>query len=309
MSKRTSFQNVIPFIRIVFAAGLLQFISCSSNFGGEKNLIIHSDDFGLSRSHNLATINAMREGVVTSASLMVPCSWRDDALNLWKENDDLDFGIHLTFTSEWTNYRWGGVSPDSLISSLLDKDGFMYPTCGEFLENADIDEIEIEIRAQIEYVLEKGLRPSHLDAHMSCLYRGSPELIVLYLSLAEEYGITGMLTKQYFKKIDSKKYLSGLNISKIGLVDNLLIADENLYDKVGMYEMYDKYLQKVKPGLNVLLIHTAYDNEEMKAMTEGFEYWASRWREEDLKYFTQESTKQKINDLNIKLVDWNGIVY
>ncbi len=224
----------------------------------KKFLIIHSDDFGLSDSHNSATIFAMREGLVTSASLMVPCPKRDEAIELWRENQDLDIGIHLTFTSEWKDYKWGGVAEDKLISSLLDSEGYMYPDCASFLEHAKKEEIEIELRAQIEYVLQKGLKPTHLDAHMSCLFRGSAEIIFTYLKVAQEYGITAMLTKENFKKINSNDFLSVLDLENIGIIDGLFIADEKNYDDKGMEKLYSNILNKVSPGFFFLLIHTSY---------------------------------------------------
>ncbi|MBW3468306.1 polysaccharide deacetylase family protein [Arthrospiribacter ruber] len=270
----------------------------------EKFLIIHTDDFGLSDSHNRATIEAMREGLVTSASLMVPCPKRDEAIDLWKENRDLDIGIHLTFTSEWENYKWGGVAESHLISSILDKNGKMYPDCASFLENADISEIEIEIRAQIEYVLNSGLRPSHLDAHMSCLFRGSSDLIFLYVKLAQEYNILPMLTKENFKKISNEKYLKYLDIDKIGLIDNLFIASESKFDKLGMARHYEELLNGIGKGFNVLLIHTSYEDDEMWSITGTQPYWGTKWRADDFKYFTSLEVYKSIYKNDINLINW-----
>ncbi|PRY90873.1 polysaccharide deacetylase family protein [Mongoliibacter ruber] len=295
--------NKLTIIGVSVVALILVF-SISKFFTTEKFLIIHSDDLGLSSSHNSATILAMREGLVTSASLMVPCPKRDEAIELWRENDDLDIGIHLTVTNEWENYRWGGVADPNLISSLLDDEGYMYPNCKIFLENAELDEIEIELRAQIEYVLEKGLVPTHLDAHMTCLFRGSAELLFTYLKVAQDYEILAMLPKTSFEQIKSAGYLDQLDLKYIGIIDQLYIADEQEYDKKGMEQLYIDILNEVKPGFNVLLIHTSYDDLEMKKITSDTKHWGSQWREEDLKFFTSSKTYKYIFENNIQLINW-----
>src|SRR5450432_3198828 len=66
-----------------------------------KLLIIHADDVGLSHSEDSATITAFQKGVINSASIMAPCPWFPEIAAFAKLHPELDWGIHLTLTSEW----------------------------------------------------------------------------------------------------------------------------------------------------------------------------------------------------------------
>src|SRR6476620_6982892 len=117
---------------------LFALLVCFDSFSQEKNLaeklgypkdakllILHADDVGLSHSEDSATITAFEKGGITSASIMVPCPWFPEIAGYAKRHPEFDYGIHLTFTSEWKNYKWDGVSSSGDIPSLLGKDGYM----------------------------------------------------------------------------------------------------------------------------------------------------------------------------------------
>ena len=80
-----------------------------------KLLIIHADDVGLSHSEDAATVAGLEKKSVNSASIMVPCPWFPEIAGYAKQHPEVDWGIHLTLTSEWKNYKWGGVSSSNEI--------------------------------------------------------------------------------------------------------------------------------------------------------------------------------------------------
>ena len=87
---------------------------------------------------------------------MVP---RSDRAAFAKTHPEVDLGLHLTLTSEWTNYRWGPMGRDS-VSSLLDADQYFHGLCHEMAETATVAEVELELSRQVEQALRMGIRPS-----------------------------------------------------------------------------------------------------------------------------------------------------
>ena len=71
-------------------------------------------------------------------------------------------------------------------------------------------------------------------------------------------------------------------------------------------EMF-KVLDDIKPGLNVLLVHVGYDNDELKAITVDHPHWGSKWRELDFKILESEEFRKRLRNRNIELVTWNQI--
>jgi predicted glycoside hydrolase/deacetylase ChbG (UPF0249 family) len=153
-------------------------------------LIINADDFGMCHAVNEATLRTLKDGVVTSTSLMTPCRAALDAMHLLRENPDCAFGVHLTVICDTVNYRYGPLTPREGVPSLIDGTGCFYSfeRMPEFLAQARLDELETEFRAQIEAAMTARLNPTHLDWH--CLRFGSrTEILDLMLGLAKEYGL------------------------------------------------------------------------------------------------------------------------
>ncbi len=91
-----------------------------------KLLIVHADDVGVTHSVNAATITALDTGLVNSASIMVPCPWFPEIADYAKSHAHVDFGLHLTLTSERVYYRWGPVVSKDMVPSLVDENGYFH---------------------------------------------------------------------------------------------------------------------------------------------------------------------------------------
>src|ERR1700722_16307725 len=129
-----------------------------------KLLIVHADDLGFTHSANAASIEALESGAVNSASIMVPCPWFPEIADYAKSHPQIDFGLHLTLTSERVYYRWGPVASKDKVPSLLDENGYFHH---DWSRDTHINpkDAELELRAQIERALAMGVRPTHLDSH------------------------------------------------------------------------------------------------------------------------------------------------
>lgn len=274
----------------------------------DKLLIIHGDDVGVSHSQNKATFEALKSGLVTSTSMMVPSAWSAEVGVMAKEIPDADIGIHITLTNEWNNYNWPPKAGKSVVPGLTNEKGFMYPDCPPVTANASPEEVELEIRAQIKGANEMGITPTHLDSHMGCIFYGRPEYLRSYLKIAQELKIPAMVNNQIMEGIikPNKAFFEGINLENIPVIDEIIMANPEDYES-GMEEFYTKQLTNLKPGVHVMLIHLAFEDEEMNAVTAGHESYHAPWRQADFDFFTNEKAKELIQKNNIKLITWKEI--
>ncbi|GAC1648878.1 MAG: hypothetical protein NVS4B3_05090 [Gemmatimonadaceae bacterium] len=152
-------------------------------------LLIRSDDGGMSQSVNRALEKLVDTGLPVSVSVMFPCPWYQETVAMLKQHPAVSVGIHLTLNSEWKNYRWGPIAGRSVVPTLVDEDGYFYPTSAALQRNhPDLREVEIELRAQIARALASGLRIDYVDYHMGTAVR-YPQFRQLTERLAREYGL------------------------------------------------------------------------------------------------------------------------
>ncbi|SNY99711.1 polysaccharide deacetylase family protein [Flagellimonas pacifica] len=269
-----------------------------------KLLIIHADDAGLSHSENRATFQSLQTGVVNSYSIMVPCPWFYEAALFAKTNPGFDHGVHLTLTCEWENYKFGPVLPVSEVSSLVNENGHFYKTREAARNNAIPEEVEKEFTAQIEKAMQFGLTPTHLDSHMYSV--GSrPELLNVYKGLGKKYGLPILLNPQLME-------MAGINADNNIeeddlLVDKVHIGHYDYFEKGELQDYYSQVFDKLVEGLNIILIHPAFDDSEMKGITVNHPNFGSKWRQIDFDTFTSDHIKSKLKKSNAKLITWKDI--
>lgn len=268
-----------------------------------KLLIIHADDLGVSHSENMASIDALEKGSVSSASIMVPCPWFPEIAAYSKANPKADLGLHLTLTSEWKVYKWGPVTSHDEVSSLLDAQGYLNESVGPLIQNAKPEHVEKELRNQIERAKKFGIDPTHFDAHMGAAL-ASPDFLQILLKLGREYRVPVHIGKEFsqFFNFDFSKYLTGMDV----VIDRTIMASGPNY-KSGMENFYTEQLKSLQPGVHVLLLHAAYDNDEMKAVTIGHEDFGATWRQHDVNFFTSKKCKELIEEQKIKVITWREI--
>lgn len=158
----------------------------------------HLDDVGATAGSVIAWQALRAAGVVRTASLMVPCPYypmaRDDVL----AEPDQDMGVHVTLTSEWSAYRWRPLTGGA---GLRDDEGFFHRRPEAVIARASREEVAEEIAAQIERVLEDGIRPTHLDAHMgTALY---DPFIWELIAAGKRYGIPVLGCRDFGPLVDN----------------------------------------------------------------------------------------------------------
>src|SRR6476620_8154020 len=159
-----------------------------------SRLIVRGDDMGYTHSGNLALIKCYAQGIESSIEVIVASPWFPEAVKLLNANPGVDVGIHLALTSEWENVKW---RPLTDCKSITDSNGYFFPMAfanknypGQSIsENKwKIEDIEKELRAQIETALKHIPQITHVSNHMG-FFNINPEIKSLARRLAKEYKI------------------------------------------------------------------------------------------------------------------------
>lgn len=282
-------------------------LSLVERLGYSKNaklLIIHADDIGLCHSANQASIMAFEYGLVNSGSIMVPCPWFPEIVDYAKAHPEMDLGIHLTLTGEWNRYKWGSVSPVSEVPTLLNDQGFFYPSNPEVIASADPVEVEKEMRAQIDRALAFGIRPSHLDSHMGTLFR-SPDLTDIYLKLSRDYQLPVLLPREYIEQ-SSPELAASLPENGFFMIDQYLYATSSVDDD-HWTEFYADLIMNLEPGITQIVVHLGFDDAELRAVTIDHPDYGAAWRQRDFDVFTNDTIKHLIEGHDIHLITWREI--
>ena len=159
-----------------------------------------------------------------------------------------------------------------------------------------MDAAREEIIAQIKCVMEKGIRPSHLSMHMfilSCFDSNPEKFMSMLMKISKEYGLPFRI--QYNEL--SKKYRDG----GFAILDHLIWESYYVIDsEKRLY--YDKVMENLQPGVNELIVHVGYADNELKKITP----WQRRYQA-DLNIFTDKGVKSRIEKLKIKLSSWGAL--
>jgi len=268
--------------------GLLLCLALLPRQEGEIRLLVRADDLGAAQAINAASIKSCTEGIARSVEIIVPGPWFPEAVRLLKENPGIDVGVHLCLTSEWENVKW---RPLTHAPSLVDKDGYFFPMVRQrkdfppgtgFLDaKPKAEEVEKELRAQIEKVREHLPRVSHLSAHMGAA-TSTPEFRAIAQKLAAEFKLTlespgakGIGWGRKFEKPETEKEAALVEI-----------------------------LAKLQPGTWMFVEHPAFDVAEMRAMGHVGYTNVAQDREGVTRAFTSEKVKAVIRDRKIRLVSY-----
>lgn len=239
----------------------------------DRVAIVHCDDIGMCRAANEGAFEALANGPATCGSVMVPCPCFGDAAERARANPELDLGVHLTLNAEYPSYRWGPVARASAVPSLLDEQGCLPRTSAEVLARARPQEVEIELRAQLERALEAGIDVTHLDAHMgtACL----PPFVASYARLARDYRLPVLAVRpdrEALMLLGAEevaelygRVIDGLEADGIPVLDGLDV--DSLAFERGAGQSHNRArLARLRRGVTYLVCHPARDGPELAAI-------------------------------------------
>jgi predicted glycoside hydrolase/deacetylase ChbG (UPF0249 family) len=233
----------------------------------DRLLIVNCDDLGSTHAANLGIYEALRDGIATSATLMVPCPWARDAAARYRGED---IGVHLTLNAEYDLYRWG---PITQAPSLLDGDGGFPRTLSDVWEHADLDEVRRELRAQVERAILWGFDVSHLDSHMGSVQLRA-EFFDVYLDLAVEFRLPIRLSDA------STERLIGFPFRQLAADEGVVFPDHFIYiGGVGSRRALERAVMDLEPGVTEAYVHPAVETPELRAAISD---WAARVDDHDL---------------------------
>jgi len=253
---------------------------------GTKVVIINGDDFGMNHGGTQATINAIKAGGLTSASIMVPCPWFPMVVEFARQTPGVNLGIHITLTAEWRRYKWGPVLGRTAVPSLVDEYGHFPSILLTLYNQARIEEVEAETRAQIDRALQAGIDVTHLDAHSDSL-ASDPEYHELYLKIAKSYNLPIRLHEKDLRRDPKTRYLAEM-ADTLGLLypESDRAFAGGMPDAEAPDTFWPKVVRSIPPGgVRELTLHPGMMTPEMEATT-----GAARFRTADTEYFSRKST-------------------
>ncbi|MDQ1445787.1 MAG: hypothetical protein QOI20_2251 [Acidimicrobiaceae bacterium] len=254
-------------------------------------LIVTCDDLGSSHAANAAVYEALRTGVATSASLMVPCPWAREAAARYRGED---VGVHLTLNAEYELYRWG---PITQAPSLLDGDGGFPRTVADMWDHADLDEARRECRAQLERAIYWGFDVSHIDSHLGAL-QGRPEFFDLFLELAVDFRLPVRLGSA------AAEHDTGFPFRRLAAEEGVLFPDHLIAARPqSLRRTLERLLLELPPGVTEVTCRPALDTPELRSLAPD---WSTRVDDHDA-LVLDHSLRPMVGRAGVELIGYRAL--
>ncbi|MFD5215387.1 polysaccharide deacetylase family protein [Microbacterium sp. NPDC058345] len=282
-----------------------------------RAIILNADDFGMCHAANQAIAALSDAGRIDSATVMVPCPWSPEALAFAAARTDLDVGVHLVLTSEWTAYRW---RPLTTGAKLSDPGGFFPSTVRAVEEQADAREVAAELAAQLDAALAAGVDVTHLDNHMGSVYglETGRDLLPAVLDLAARHGLPFRLPRHPDGvPLDADQLrrfgeaVAAADAAGIVIPDRLWThpfelaaegtAQEETYEQVR--DGFLALLRRVPAGVTELYLHPMVDGDELRGAVD----YAAAKRGYELRLLNDPVVEQAIADEGLVRLGWRAL--
>ena len=279
-------------------------------FGDDDRVaIIHTDDIGMCQASLSALADLVDFGLISSASTMVPCPWFPQVAAFCRQHPQVDMGVQLTLTSEWSSYRWGPISTRDLASGLIDEEGYFYRRVEDVQDHGDPAAVRLELQAQVERTLAAGIDVTHVDTHMGTVAHA--KFASAYTQVALQYHLPFMALR-----LDEAGWramgLGGETAASLALSMRQLEAQGlPLFDRVvglplgrpaDRVEQAKQAFDALPPGLTHFFIHPSQDTPELRAIAAD---WPSRAA--DYRAFTSDDLRDYIRNCGVRVIGYRAL--
>lgn len=257
----------------------------------DRLVILSCDDLGSCHAANVGVFRAIRDGVATCASLMVPAPWAGHAAKMALPTDDL--GVHLTLNAEHDCYRWG---PITHAPSLQSGEGGFPRTLEDLWEHADHDEVLRELRAQVERALAWGVDVTHLAPHLTAITL-RPEFFDVYLELAVEFALPIRLPST----VSAEQ--AGFPFRRLAEDEGIVFPDHFDHDwRAGSAERVHAAIESLQPGVTEIHVQPAIDTPEVRALGDHTQGWI-----DDLELVTGDDLRRRLDASGATLIGYRAL--
>jgi chitin disaccharide deacetylase len=283
-----------------------------------KRLIVNADDFGLTSGVNRAIIEGHTRGAVTSATLMANMSAFDSAVRLAKEHPSLGVGLHINIT------QGRPVAEALRVGSLLNDRGEFWGTSGAVFKRLlagrlKIEEVVVELRAQIEKALNAGLRLTHVDSHKHT--HALPQICEAIISTVKDYGINAVRAPRERWRFDReaesfeviKQSAGAFGISQLCRVSDAKLKRSDMkkpdfFFGVARTGFWTKpwlidLIERLPAGASELMCHPGYEDAEL----DGVKTRLRASRTNELRLLTDPDVVAKLKENGVELINFSGL--
>jgi predicted glycoside hydrolase/deacetylase ChbG (UPF0249 family) len=264
-------------------------------------LIVNGDDFGMNHATNEGTLKALKNGALTSSTIMVCCPWFEEAADMARKNPKANLGVHTTLTSEWGRYKWGPVLGRSAVPSLCTDKGYFHGEVFDIYATSSLDEAEKEVRAQIDKMLAAGIDVTHIDSHMGAMQYDAV-YHERYIRIADSYDLPCRLPGRDILLALGQEHLLDLakELNVLG-PEVLYMGDPDSIE--GTEAWFKDRISNIEKGkVSEMYIHCAVDAPEMHATT-----GSTQRRVADTEFFSDPATLIWIREQGIELISYREL--
>ncbi len=280
-----------------------------------KKLIINADDFGLHETVNIGIIQGHTAGFVTSTTIMANGNAFEHAVQLAVANQKLAIGVHLTLVGAKS------ICASDQVKSLVDGEGNLASEYPQFLlryikGQISLADIDRELRAQVQKVVNTGIQITHLDSHQHMHI--VPGIIDITINIAKDFGIKGVripaepyffqggypATPMRFIARGGLTFLSKLAARKIK--KHQLEMPHHFFGMLAGCNMREEYLlniiENLPDGVSEIMMHPGSNNEIINTL-----YNWDLHGQEELAAVTSDQLRCRLGAKKINLISFRDL--